>query len=78
MSDKLKLTYKNHKLKITLGKKELPINALIDPAMIVLSASELPTLRFEMLIDKMTVDDIEAFGKYISFGSVSHLVKKKS
>jgi hypothetical protein len=64
--DKLSLTYKDRKLTIKLGKKELPLNALIDPAEIVLSANNLPTLRFEMLVDNMTIDDIEAFGKYVT------------
>lgn len=64
--DKVSLTYKDHKLKIMLGKKELPLNKLIDPAVIVLSADELPTLRFELLIDDMKIDDVEAFGKWVS------------
>lgn len=65
MKDKVRLTYKDHKLKVMLGKKELPLDRIIDPAVIVLSASELPTLRFELLIDKMEIDDIEAFGKWV-------------
>lgn len=66
MSNKLSLTYKNRQLKIMLGDRELPLNALLDPAEIVLSAAELPSLRFEMLIDNMEIDDIEAFGKFIT------------
>ena len=49
-----------------LGRKELPLSALVDPAVIILSASELPALKFELLIDQITIDDLEAFGKYIT------------
>ncbi len=66
MNEKLSLTYKDRKLKITLGDKELPLNAILDPAEIVLSGSDLPSLRFEMIIDNMEIDDIEAFGKYVT------------
>lgn len=64
--DKVRLTYKNHQLKIMLGRKELPLDKIIDPATIVLSAGELPTLRFELTIDDMDIDDIEALGKFVS------------
>lgn len=66
MNDKVKLTYKNRRLKIMMGRKELPLNKLIDPATIVLSAGELPTLRFELLIDDMDIDDVNAFGKWVT------------
>lgn len=64
--DKVTLTYKNRQLKIMLGKKELPLDRLIDPAIIVLSADELPSLKFEIIIDTMEIDDIEAFGRWIN------------
>lgn len=64
--DKVSLTYKNRQLKIMMGRKELPLDKLIDPALIVLSNDELPALKFELIIDKMSIDDIEAFGKWVT------------
>ena len=71
MTDKVKLTYKDRTLKIMLGRKELPLNKLIDPATIVLSADELPTLRFELIIDSMEIDDINAFGEWVTIEQLS-------
>lgn len=65
--EKVTLVYENRQLKITIGDKELPLNSIIDPAEIILSANEPPTLRFELSIDTMSMDDIEAIGKYVSF-----------
>ena len=75
MIDKWSLTYKNNKLKVMLGKKELSLNYLVDPAIIVLSANELPTLRFEVILDSMAIDDMKAFGKYIKNDSSAGLPK---
>lgn len=66
MTDKVKLTYKDRNLKIMLGRKELPLNKLIDPATIVLSADQPPTLRFELIIDGMEIDDINALGEWVT------------
>lgn len=66
MEDKLSLTYKDNKLKITLGDKELPLDVIVDPCYIIISADKVPSLRFEMVIDKMYIDDIEAFGKFVT------------
>ena len=66
MSDKVKLTYKDRVLKVTLGKKELPLNKLVDPAVILLSADKPPTLRFEMIIDGMEIDDVKALGEWVT------------
>lgn len=70
MNDKLALVYKNRKLKITFGDKELPLNALIDPATIILSDSELPALRFEMILDYIDIDDMEAIGKIVTLEQI--------
>ncbi len=66
MKDRVRLTYKNQQLKIMLGRKELPLDKLVDPAIIVLSAGELPTLRFELIIDDMEIDDVNALGRWVS------------
>lgn len=66
MSDKVKLTYKDRVLKVTLGKKELPLNKLVDPAVILLSADGPPTLRFELIIDGMEIDDVNALGEWVT------------
>jgi len=70
MKDKLSLVYKNRKLKITFGDKELPLEAIIDPATIILSDSELPTLRFEMILDYIEIDDMEATGKIVTLEQI--------
>ena len=75
MKDKWSLTYKNNKLKVRLGKKELSLKYLVDPAIIILSADELPTLRFEVILDSMVIDDMKAFGKYIKNDSRTGLPK---
>ena len=64
MKDKVRHIYKDRKLKVMLGRKELPLDKLIDPAVIVLSADELPTLRFELLVDKIDIDELEAIASY--------------
>ena len=71
MTDKVKLTYKDRTLKIMLGRKELPLNKLIDPATIVLSADNPPTLHFELIIDSMEIDDINALGKWVTMEELS-------
>ena len=67
MSEKVTLTYKERQLKVMLGNKELPLDKMIDPAYIILSADKLPTLRFELIIDDMEIDDINAFGKWVEY-----------
>lgn len=66
MTDKIKLTYKNQKLKIMLGETELPLTKIVDPAVIVLSVDEPPTLRFELVVDEMSIDEIKAIGESVS------------
>lgn len=66
MNDTLSLTYKNKKLTIMLGDRELPLGAVLEPAEIVISAVDPPTLRFEMVIDDMEIDDMEAFGRFVT------------
>lgn len=61
-----KLTY-NRKdgLKLTVDGKDIPTNYILDPIYISLTADEPLTIKMEVLVDEIEVEDAEYFVKQL-------------